>query len=106
MEPEGPSASGVRAIVTGPGTDNVATAVTALEAGERLRIDGQDVVVAEPIPTGHKLALQAVAAGAAIVKYRETIGRAAAPIAAGAHVHVHNVVSARLPGPGAGTQGA
>jgi hypothetical protein len=33
-----------------------------------------------------------------VLKYNETIGIASAPIAAGEHVHVQNVRSARLPG--------
>jgi hypothetical protein len=80
--------------------DNVAVAVVPLNAGETVVLDGGTAVeVAEPIRFGHKLALRAIDAGAPIVKYNETIGRASAAIAAGAHVHVHNVVSARLPGP-------
>ncbi|HEY4277279.1 MAG TPA: SAF domain-containing protein [Conexibacter sp.] len=80
--------------------DNVAVAVVALQAGETVALSGDTAVtVAEPIRFGHKLALREIAAGAPVVKYNETIGRASAAIAAGAHVHVHNVVSARLPGP-------
>jgi len=89
----------IRALVVGAGADNVATAVTALAVGERLELDGHVVEVREPIPSGHKLALRAIASGQLVVKYREPIGHAVADIAPGAHVHVHNVVSARLPGP-------
>jgi hypothetical protein len=39
-----------------------------------------------------------IGAGDSVVKYGEVIGRATSAIAAGRHVHVHNVVSARLPG--------
>jgi altronate hydrolase len=88
-----------RALVLDP-ADNVAVAVVPLAAGERLEFDGAAVVVAEPIRFGHKLALRPIAAGGAVLKYHEVIGRASADIAAGTHVHVHNVVSARLPGPG------
>ena len=63
--------------------DNVATATRALAPGE----EG----AAEPIPRGHKMALAPIAAGAAAVKYAQVIGYAAAPIAAGAHVHDHNL---------------
>jgi hypothetical protein len=75
--------------------DNVAVAVTALEPGEVVL----DVEVRDAIRFGHKLALRAIPAGEPVLKYHEVIGRASAPIAAGEHVHVHNVVSARLPGP-------
>jgi altronate dehydratase len=89
------------ALVLDP-ADNVAVAVADLAAGTDVALDGVGVVTAvEPIRFGHKLATVAIAAGAPIRKYDEVIGRASADIAAGAHVHVHNVVSARLPGPSA-----
>ncbi len=49
----------------------------------------------QPIPLCHKFALRAVAAGAPVVKYGETIGRASRDIAPGEHVHIHNLLSAR-----------
>ena len=82
--------------------DKVAVAVAALAPGEELELQGARVTVREPIPFGHKLALRDVACGAGVVKYGEVIGLATAAIAAGRHVHVHNVRSRRLPGPGAG----
>jgi hypothetical protein len=75
--------------------DNVAVAVMPLEAGEVVL----DVEVREAIRFGHKLALDDIAPGEPVLKYHEVIGRASTHIAAGEHVHVHNVVSARLPGP-------
>jgi hypothetical protein len=90
-----------RALVLDP-ADNVAVAVADLAAGESLPVAGETVVVTAPIRFGHKLALRPLAAGDAVVKYHETIGVASRPIAAGEHVHVHNTVSARLPGPAAG----
>jgi hypothetical protein len=81
--------------------DNVAVAVTALKAGERLNIGRATVALAQDIPSGHKFALASLGAGAEVVKYGEVIGKTTAAIAPGEHVHVHNVVSARLPGPGA-----
>ena len=80
--------------------DNVAVAIRALAAGEAVAVGGQDVVTLDAIPFGHKLALMPLPEGGAVVKYGEVIGLASAPIARGAHVHVHNVVSARLPGTG------
>ncbi|MGZ3217252.1 UxaA family hydrolase [Paracoccus sp. T5] len=41
-------------------------------------------------PAGHKVARVAIAQGAAVIKYGQTIGYATAPIAAGDHVHSHN----------------
>ncbi|HVW19371.1 MAG TPA: SAF domain-containing protein [Solirubrobacteraceae bacterium] len=89
----------VRALRLDP-ADNVAVAVTALAPGERIAVGELTVEVRDPVAFGHKIALAAVEPGEAILKYHEVIGRAATPIAVGEHVHVHNVVSARLPGPG------
>jgi len=57
------------------------------------------IALREAIPLGHKLALHAMPAGTAIRKYGESIGVATADIAAGAHVHVHNLASRRARGP-------
>ena len=43
------------------------------------------------VPRGHKLALRDIAAGEAVVKYGFPIGLATVDIAAGEHVHSHNV---------------
>lgn len=75
--------------------DNVATALEALEPGRRLELDGHRVTVAEAIGSGHKIALRAIAAGEAVIKYGSPIGVASADIPAGAHVHTHNVASSR-----------
>jgi (2R)-sulfolactate sulfo-lyase subunit alpha len=47
------------------------------------------------IPIGHKLAVKAIAKGDTIIKYGVDIGRAVADIAAGQHLHVHNVKTKR-----------
>ncbi len=75
--------------------DNVATALHSLEPGVRLDMNGAAVVVAEPIPSGHKVAIRAIRAGEPVIKYGSPIGLASADIAAGAHVHTHNVASTR-----------
>lgn len=75
--------------------DNVATALDALEPGRVLEFDSVSVTVAEAIPRGHKVALRAIHAGDAILKYGSAIGTATAEISAGSHVHTHNVASDR-----------
>ncbi|HXH07572.1 MAG TPA: UxaA family hydrolase [Vicinamibacterales bacterium] len=75
--------------------DNVATALEPLEPGRRLELGGAAIVVREPIPRGHKVALARIAAGEAVVKYGSPIGRASVEILPGAHVHTHNVASSR-----------
>ena len=75
--------------------DNVATALEPLDAGRRLRIGDVQITAAEAIPRGHKIALRAIRAGEPVVKYGSSIGSASADIVPGAHVHTHNVASAR-----------
>jgi altronate hydrolase len=70
--------------------DSVATALRDLDAGERQA----GVTLAEPVARGHKVALRAIAAGEAVLKFGFPIGRATSDIAPGAHVHSHNVATA------------
>jgi hypothetical protein len=83
-------------------SDNVATALRAVEAGEFLRVrrgaEIATVVALEPIPLCHKVSLSPIDAAAPVIKYGHPIGAASAPIPAGAHVHVHNMRSARARG--------
>lgn len=74
--------------------DNVAVALRAVEPGAALGIEFGVLAALEPIPAGHKIALSALREGDAVVKYGHPIGLASRPIAAGAHVHEHNVRSA------------
>ncbi len=75
--------------------DNVATALEPLDEGREIVVGERRVVATTNIPAGHKIAIAAIAAGEAVVKYGSPIGTATADIPAGAHVHVHNVASAR-----------
>ena len=82
--------------------DDVGVAVAGLAAGADLDGPAGELRTAGPIPAGHKVALRPVAAGAPVRKYGQVIGFAVAPIAAGEHVHVHNLVFgefARAPEP-------
>jgi len=85
------------------GRDNVAVALEDIAPGTNVRVarEGrmETLAVAEAIPLGHKLALRALAAGEPVVKYGEVIGVARDAIAAGAHVHVHNIASQRARSP-------
>jgi altronate dehydratase len=75
--------------------DNVATALEDLVPGATIDLGGVEVTVRQPIPRGHKIARMAIAAGQPVVKYGSPIGRATSNIAAGEHVHAHNVASER-----------
>jgi altronate dehydratase len=85
----------VNAVLVISDRDNVATALDALDPGRELQLAGRTLRVAEAIPRGHKIALRAIPAGDAVVKYGSPIGRASADIAPGRHVHTHNVASTR-----------
>ncbi|WP_288479201.1 UxaA family hydrolase [uncultured Pseudomonas sp.] len=69
--------------------DDVLIARQALVPGLELAEEG--VQVREPVPAGHKVAVRAIAAGAPVRRYGQIIGFARAAIAAGSHVHVHNL---------------
>src|SRR3984885_601873 len=75
-------------------TDNVVVASTRLPQGTFLA--GENIHAAEPIPSGHKIATTAIAAGEPVRKYGQVIGVATRDIAAGAHVHVHNLAISDL----------
>jgi altronate hydrolase len=75
--------------------DNVATALEALDVGQTIQAGASAVAVVESIPRGHKVALRAIRSGEVVVKYGSAIGHASADIAAGTHVHTHNVASDR-----------
>ena len=84
-----------KAIVLAP-ADNVAVANGRLEAGAALPNGATAAVAIDP---GHKVAISAIAAGDAVIKYAQAIGRATQDIAAGEHVHSHNLVfeAGRMP---------
>ncbi len=70
--------------------DTVAITLAPLAPGDVALVDGQPVAVIDAIPAGHKFALTPMATGDAVRKYATRIAVATAPIAPGAHVHVHN----------------
>ena len=88
----------IDALVLHP-TDNVATAIRDLAAGEavncRLGDNIFSVTLVDSIPYGHKFAFKPIPIGQDIIKYGETIGRATAVIPQGAHAHVQNIESLR-----------
>jgi altronate hydrolase len=71
-------------------SDDVAVALRDLNAGEIIG----DLVLRGPIARGHKLALHPIPEGAQVRKYGWPIGVAKTDIAAGDHVHTHNLTTA------------
>ncbi len=77
--------------------DNVLIATRNIEPGEMLSFEGISLKIADPIPTGHKLALVPIAAGQKIIKHGLPIGSATIAIQPGQYVHTHNLKSDYLP---------
>jgi altronate dehydratase len=78
--------------------DNVAVALEHVPAGTVVSVGNIKLRALDAIPQGHKISLSDLAEDAPVIKYGSEIGRATKPIARGAHVHVHNIESARLRG--------
>ncbi len=75
--------------------DNVAVVTAAVAAGDPVELPaGEPLRALEPVPRGGKIALTAIAAGRPVVRYGEEIGLATEDIAAGRHVHTHNLGAA------------
>jgi altronate hydrolase len=79
-----------RALKVDPG-DSVATLLDDVHSGERVSVGDGFVTVSADIPRGHKMALAPIAAAAPVLKYGFPIGHATDAIAAGQHVHAHNL---------------
>jgi altronate dehydratase len=77
--------------------DNVAVATTTIESGEPILIEGRRLCLSARIPTGHKVAIRAIASGQQVIKYGAPIGSATRAIEPGEYVHTHNVRSDYLP---------
>ena len=75
--------------------DNVATLIDHARPGPVQLIGGPSatVTIAEEILPGHKVAVRAIAANEAVVKFGVRIGHATIPIAPGDWVHLHNLAS-------------
>ena len=90
-----------KAIILNP-KDNVATAISDLEAGNvvEMELDKKtiSVTLANAIPFGHKFSISHIKSDSPVMKYGEVIGMATSDIQPGQHVHVHNVASARARG--------
>lgn len=68
--------------------DNVAVSFSPLEPGTQVGVDATDAFpVLNPVPIGHKLALEDIAAGQMVIKYGASIGIACQDIKKGEWVH-------------------
>ncbi|MEO7548400.1 MAG: UxaA family hydrolase, partial [Ramlibacter sp.] len=67
--------------------DDVLIARSQLVGGTQ----AENVTIKGLIPPGHKVATRAIVQGAPVRRYNQIIGFASKPIAAGEHVHTHNL---------------
>lgn len=70
--------------------DNVLVAINNIDIKEPIT-DYPALTIKEAIPAGHKIALNNIIQGESIVKYGYVIGTATKNIAAGEHIHNHNL---------------
>ena len=72
--------------------DNVAIALRDLKSGEEMLLpDGRHLTILVDIAYSHKVSLDDIPTGVAVIKYGETIGEAKEPIRKGEWVHKHNL---------------
>lgn len=71
--------------------DNVVNALSPLNPGQVVDVEGAQITVRSSIPMGHKMAIENIPKGEPIIKYGQTIGHALRDIQIGEHVHVDNV---------------
>jgi altronate hydrolase len=69
--------------------DNVVIARRQLVGGTALAEEG--ITIAGLVPPGHKVATRTIAQGEPVRRYNQVIGAATQAIAAGQHVHTHNL---------------
>jgi altronate hydrolase len=69
--------------------DNVAVALADIAIGDRVGTEG--LVAKTAVPKAHKIALKPIGKGEPIRKFGHIIGRSLSVIAAGQHVHSHNL---------------
>ena len=77
--------------------DNVVVACANLQAGDVVRIDGEDVRLPADAPVGFKIARRDFVLGEKVTKYGAPIGSTTAAIKRGDVVHLHNMKSDYLP---------
>ncbi|WP_018086705.1 UxaA family hydrolase [Desulfurispora thermophila] len=80
------------------GSDNVAIALVDLPCGTELIHCGNTIKTLDPIPRGHKVAINNIPRGEQVIKYGYAIGTASRDIHTGQHVHSHNLTTG-LAGP-------
>ena len=73
--------------------DNVLVCREHALAGDRIELDGTQLVLPQDIDVGHKIARYDLEPGTKIIKYGAPIGSLTALTLRGGHVHMHNMQS-------------
>ena len=73
--------------------DNVLVCCRTLRAGEVLPVEQLEVVIAQDVELGHKVARFDLRPGDKVIKYGAPIGSMTQAAATGAWVHMHNMKS-------------
>lgn len=77
--------------------DDCLVARVAIAAGTTLQLEGGPARLDADLAVGHKLSRRRLGAGEEVRKCGAVIGRASVAVEAGAHLHLHNLVSGYLP---------
>jgi (2R)-sulfolactate sulfo-lyase subunit alpha len=77
--------------------DNVLVCIRQIRQGDSLVIDGAEVISADLIQVGHKVARSDLLADNKIYKYGAAIGSLLTNVRRGEHVHMHNMQSDYIP---------
>ncbi|MCE0492425.1 UxaA family hydrolase [Vibrio salinus] len=72
-------------------SDNVVVCLQPIDANQSLDIDGKEIIIAQNIDRGSKVAITDISKGSEIKKYGGVIGTATQDIICGDLVHTHNV---------------
>ncbi|MGE1062454.1 altronate dehydratase family protein [Megasphaera paucivorans] len=73
--------------------DTVAVALEVLKKGEIIRVNSDEIMLIDDIPSGHKIALKDFTIGEGVIKYGEICGKAKRSIRKGEWIHTHNLVA-------------
>src|SRR5271170_5079440 len=91
-----PPATEANSVIVLHPADTVGVARVLLSPGQAVETAGVRIASNNTIPAGHKLGLVPILACDAVLRYGEIIGFASQDIAAGEHVHEHNLAFEEL----------
>jgi altronate dehydratase len=72
-------------------SDNVAVATTMIEAGEKIKVENEIIIVNQRVPVGHKVAIKDINKNEYVYKYGVPIGRMNTSVRKGDYIHTHNI---------------